>query len=90
MSDVNPTFLYAKAYRLLGEGDRERAAEALAGALGAEVPNEIIRGSLDRFFEPDTELGRLAARLIGQDTVRNTARPKSGGNKTTRRTICPE
>jgi len=70
MANPEPIRQYLAAVESLRTGEKDKAAESLALALGAETPSPIIRHSVEKMLTPGTYLNDLVVQLVASTVTR--------------------
>jgi len=70
MANPEPIRKYLSAVESLRAGDKDKAAESLARALGAETPSPIIRHSIEKMLTPGTVINELIMELVASTVSR--------------------
>lgn len=70
MTNPEPIKQYLDAVERLKAGDKEKAAESLALALGGGIPSPTIRASVEKMLTPDTLVNELVLQLVASTVSR--------------------
>lgn len=70
MANPEPIRQYLDAVESLKTGDKDKAAESLALALGGERPSPIIRHSIEKMLTPGTYTNELVIQLVASTVTR--------------------
>lgn len=70
MANPEPIRQYLAAVESLREGDKDKAAEFLALALGGETPSPTIRHSIEKMLTPDTYINELLIEVVASTVTR--------------------
>jgi len=70
MANPEPIKQYLAAVESLRAGEKDKAAEFLTLALGAETPSPIIRHSVEKLLTPGTYINELIMELVASTVTR--------------------
>ena len=70
MANPEPIRQYLAAVESLKAGDKDKAAESLALALGGEIPSPAIRHSVEKLLTPGTYINELIIQLVASTVTR--------------------
>ncbi len=70
MPNPEPIKQYLSAVESLRAGNKDKAAESLALALGGETPSPIIRHSVEKMLTPGTVINELIMELVASTVTR--------------------
>ena len=70
MANPEPIKQYLDAVESLKTGDKDKAAESLALALGGERPSPIMRHSIEKMLTPGTYPNELVIQLVASTVTR--------------------
>jgi len=70
MPNPEPIRQYLSAVESLRAGDKDKAAESLARALGAETPSPVIKNSVEKMLTPGTYINELIMELVASTVTR--------------------
>lgn len=70
MANPEPIKQYMAAVESLKSGDKDKAAECLALALGGEEPSSTIRNSVEKMLTPGTYINDLIMECVASTVTR--------------------
>jgi len=70
MTNPEPIRQYLAAVESLRAGEKDKAAESLALAIGGETPSPIIRHSVEKMLTPGTYINDLVVQLVASTVTR--------------------
>jgi len=70
MANPEPIKQYLAAVESLRAGEKDKAAECLALAIGGEEPSPVIRHSVEKMLTPDTYINELVIELVASTVTR--------------------
>ncbi len=70
MANPEPIKQYLAAVESLKAGEKDKAAESLALAIGGETPSPLISFSIDRMLTPGTRINDLVVQLVASTVTR--------------------
>lgn len=70
MANPEPIRQYLAAVESLKAGEKDKAAESLALALGGETSSPIIRHSIEKMLTPGTYINWLVLQLVASTVTR--------------------
>ena len=70
MANPEPIKQYLAAVESLRAGEKDKAAESLALAIGGETPSPVIRRSVEKLLTPGTYINELMLELVASTVTR--------------------
>ena len=70
MANPEPIRQYLTAVESLRAGEKDKAAESLALAIGGETPSSVIRHSVEKMLTPGTYINDLVVQLVASTVTR--------------------
>lgn len=70
MANPEPIRQYLAAVESLRAGEKDKAAESLALAIGGEAPSSVIRHSVEKMLTPGTRINELVVQLVASTVTR--------------------
>lgn len=70
MANPEPIRQYLAAVESLKAGEKDKAAESLALAIGGETPSSVISFSVEKMLTPGTRINELVLQIVASTVAR--------------------